>query len=196
MFWYFLFYLQRYVSRNLLFSLSFAKMIINKNTNRNVFSVSVTTWSSFSEQKLTQKLAFYFTNFAFFFSQFPLHYSPSLHFYFLWLSFLLSLSSTLSIILFWLVSNFYSFFFCLFFQFIFSQKQISECLILVDELCWLSVNLHSCFSFLHLLLKFVMVLPQVTLGLLVTKFVSRFLSIAVVFFWPKNKQKKNYAQGN
>lgn len=111
MFWYFLFYLQRYVSRNLLFSLSFAKMIINKNTNRNVFSVSVTTWSSFSEQKLTQKLAFYFTNFAFFFSQFPLHYSPSLHFYFLWLSFLLSLSSTLSIILFWLVSNFYSFFF-------------------------------------------------------------------------------------
>lgn len=49
-----------------------------------------------------------------------------------------------------------------------------------------------CYNFLRFLLKFVVVLLQVTLGLLVTEFVARFPSAAAVifFFGPKINQRK------
>lgn len=144
-----------------------------------MFSVSVTIcgdiWNIFSEQNTKQKLAFYFTNFASLTVSSPLFFFPSFLFYSL---LCLSLSSV--IIIFWLVYEFYKFF-----LFIFSQKQILKCLIVVAELCWLSVKLYLCFNFLHLLLKFVMVLLQVTLRLLATEFVSRFLSTAAVIWGKK-----------
>ena len=78
------------------------------------------------------------------------HFFPSLFFCFA--SFLLS-SPTAIVILSCLVSKFYNYF-----QFIFSQKQVSECLIFIPKLSWLAGKFYLYFNFLHLLLKFVMVL--------------------------------------